>query len=248
MARKRLPKLRCSVNGCSNKSIARNLCSKHWSRWRKHGDPNIGAFNPLGEACSVSGCERKPHTRWRGKPVCNMHWQRLYNTGQPELREKQFRSWAICSVAGCDKDARTSQGSMCEMHYGRMRRYGSTEPVVHVLTKRPHSEGYVMVPAHGHPISQKNGWAFEHRLVLYSSLGEGVHACYWCKEEVEWKAKGQRKLVVDHLDGNKSNNMRENLVASCNKCNATRGLFEAWVMKHRDDPFLAALFKQALAA
>jgi hypothetical protein len=61
-------------------------------------------------------------------------------------------------------------------------------------------------------------------------------------------AKGSRKLVVDHLDGIKTNNDLSNLVPSCHRCNSTRGLFQRWVMEHKDDPFLADLFRVALAA
>ena len=29
----------CSVEGCDRKQIARELCTKHYQRWKKHGDP-----------------------------------------------------------------------------------------------------------------------------------------------------------------------------------------------------------------
>lgn len=31
----------CSIDGCTRSAVGRGLCSKHWQRWRKHGDPNI---------------------------------------------------------------------------------------------------------------------------------------------------------------------------------------------------------------
>lgn len=31
--------MRCSASNCVKESIARGLCSKHWQRWRRHGDP-----------------------------------------------------------------------------------------------------------------------------------------------------------------------------------------------------------------
>lgn len=30
----------CSIAGCGNVRRARGLCSTHWNRWRRHGDPN----------------------------------------------------------------------------------------------------------------------------------------------------------------------------------------------------------------
>lgn len=239
----------CSIADCGNKAVARGWCSKHWARWRKHGDPHKGGLNPLGDKCSVPGCERKPHSRWKGrKPVCNMHWLRLYNTGSTDLRDKVFASWAVCSVPGCDKDARASGGTLCEMHYWRLRRAGTLEARRPERAATKTSHGYVLVSAPGHPVCQKNGVAYLHRKVLFDQIGGGVHECHWCGREVEWFATGRRKLVVDHLDGCKTNNVISNLVPACNRCNSARGLFQSWVMEHRDDPFLWALYQEVKAA
>jgi len=32
----------CSIDGCENKILARELCNAHYKRWRKHGDPLKG--------------------------------------------------------------------------------------------------------------------------------------------------------------------------------------------------------------
>ncbi len=29
----------CSIDGCGKPNFARKWCSKHWNRWRRHGDP-----------------------------------------------------------------------------------------------------------------------------------------------------------------------------------------------------------------
>lgn len=42
-------KSECSVDGCEGMVDARMLCSKHWYRWRKHGDP-LGGRTPQGSA------------------------------------------------------------------------------------------------------------------------------------------------------------------------------------------------------
>lgn len=31
----------CIVDGCSKKPVGRNLCSTHWQRWKRYGDPLI---------------------------------------------------------------------------------------------------------------------------------------------------------------------------------------------------------------
>lgn len=240
-------KARCSIDGCSNQAAARGWCKMHWTRWRKHGDPNKGAKPLLGDDCSVPGCERKPHTRWSGRPVCNMHWQRLYKHGSHHEREKVFGGWAICSVDGCDKDSRSPGSGHCEMHYMRLRRTGTIEPRTESSVARVNDMGYVFSYDKSHPISSKSGLLYEHRRVLFEEIGEGLHSCHWCARDIEWGAKGGNKLVVDHLDGNKQNNAIENLVASCHRCNSTRGLFQRWVVEHKDDPFLWMLFREYMS-
>lgn len=87
-----------------------------------------------------------------------------------------------------------------------------------------------------HPLigNGKRPRIFTYRAVLYDSIGPGPHPCYWCSTEVNWESPRQGRgcfagsLVVDHLDGNKRNDRRENLVASCNRCNTLRGLLFAW--------------------
>jgi Recombination endonuclease VII len=38
--------LTCSVAGCTAPPFARGWCSKHYTRWLRHGDPNVTTRNP----------------------------------------------------------------------------------------------------------------------------------------------------------------------------------------------------------
>jgi hypothetical protein len=62
--------------------------------------------------------------------------------------------------------------------------------------------------------------------MLYDELGPGPHPCHWCGKAVDWNpGKGVSDvttLLVDHLDHDPSNDVIENLVPSCNHCNAHR--------------------------
>ena len=80
------------------------------------------------------------------------------------------------------------------------------------------SHGYIRVRAPGHPVTQGDGGAYEHRVVLYDAIGPGEHPCRWCGTPVTWGVE----LQADHVDGNRANNIRENLVQSCPGCNTRR--------------------------
>ena len=66
----------CSISGCASKALARSWCSKHYTRWRKHGDPE---WEPPAKVavCSVGGCEDKPKARG----YCSHHVERFYRYG-----------------------------------------------------------------------------------------------------------------------------------------------------------------------
>lgn len=164
---------------------------------------------------------------------------------QNKVRRAQDRP--PCSTDGCSNKADYTEG-ICIACYARRRRTGS-------LVRRQFkyrsqsSHGYILLTGNavaGHPLMVgKSGWMYEHRKVLFDAIGHGPHPCHWCGVAVNW-VRGRcisGSLVPDHLDGNKTNNAISNLVPACNKCNATRGLFMAWVTKHADDPWLWAMYQ-----
>jgi len=75
----------CAASGCGRKAIARNLCSTHWDRWRKHGDPERGnreeylKFKRLG-LCRIGGCDRSAKSGC--KKMCWGHHRRFMKHGE----------------------------------------------------------------------------------------------------------------------------------------------------------------------
>jgi hypothetical protein len=99
--------------------------------------------------------------------------------------------------------------------------------------RHTNERGYVSVRDPSHPLAkQRGGRVMEHRKVLYDAIGEGPHPCYWCAVILEWK-----DIVVDHVNEDKADNRRTNLVVSCNNCNRARGAML---------PFLARLADEAV--
>jgi hypothetical protein len=233
----------CKIYGCNNKAEARGLCKTHWQRWRKHGDANIVIRKTLPKQCEVPGCDRKPHARWEGKALCNMHYLRIWSYGSTEKREKVFNEWSMCCVDGCDKPARSpGKNLMCEMHYYRKRRTGSVDIIKRSRAKNNYSKDYIKLHEMNHPMScSKNGMIYEHRKVLFDKIGWGPHKCFWCGEDIDWMPGERNKkgcLVVDHFNGNKRDNESANLIPSCHRCNAMRGLFQRWVTEHGEDAMM----------
>ncbi|GEM_PF-2524061 len=236
----------CSVEGCGRPDLSNGLCSAHYQRQRTADRLHL-INHPLPQVCEAAECDLKPRARVMGRALCNKHGLRLRRRGTLNLPGPlSAADWNKCSVGGCGRKARTSGGALCEAHYYRLRRTGTTatrQPAPHRLT----ADGYMARRCVGHPAASKTGHLYQHREVLFASIGHGVHQCFWCKADIEWGGQGRRRLVVDHLDGNKANNELGNLKAACHRCNFTRGSFQAWVMLHRDDPFLWRLYQQARA-
>lgn len=171
----------------------------------------------LEENCSVEGCARLATKRG----LCGMHYQRVWKRGTPDDARPTI---SACSVAECDRRPRSRTSGLCEVHYYRLRRTGSTADPLR-KSRRVDARGYVQVYAPGHTLSDKTGWAYEHRLVLYQKIADAPAKCYICGCVVSWDGRDNSKLSVDHLNGVKGDNRPVNLQPSCNPCNVERDCY-----------------------
>lgn len=75
-----------------------------------------------------------------------------------------------------------------------------------------------------HPVVPPCGTTHLSRIILYDAIGEGPHKCHWCNTPVYWTTtyQGHDALIVDHIDGDYTNDDLSNLVPSCNTCNNNR--------------------------
>ena len=114
----------CSVDDCDTAHFGKGFCQKHYKRWRKHGDPQMGAAVRLAELCAADGCERAP----RSRDLCSMHLFRVQKYGEIEPifapPKPRPRSVGVdpCSIDGCDLPIRAR--GWCATHYSRWRRKG----------------------------------------------------------------------------------------------------------------------------
>lgn len=157
--------------------------------------------------------------------MCRKHYVRWWKYGDP-LHLKKPKSYAgqPCAVEGCA--AQPYVRGWCSKHFQRWKANG--DPLVTQRRERGTGSvtvhGYLIVTIPGHPLASSRG-TFLHRAVLYDAIGPGWHPCHWCDKLVTWDitvAADPKALVVDHLDFDKLNNDRANLVSSCWSCNIAR--------------------------
>jgi hypothetical protein len=76
----------CTVEGCAKQSNARGLCRKHYSRFKRHGDPNRVRTISTEGTCTILGCALN---RW-ARGLCQMHWHRIKRTGDAGSPNSRF--------------------------------------------------------------------------------------------------------------------------------------------------------------
>lgn len=130
----------------------------------------------------------------------------------------------ICSAKDCHREAIYKTKQLCQKHYFRLWRFGTTELSKPEYgrdgNKFSHSNGYVLVRDKNHPLSNSAGIVYEHRAVAYAKYGEDLPPCEFCGKPSDWHS---RSTHIDHIDSNRKNNSRENLRVLCNRCNTRRG-------------------------
>lgn len=124
----------------------------------------------------------------------------------------------LCSVDQCAKPARSGGSLLCEMHYYRLRRTGRTDLANRRKPVLTHSNGYRVVYRPDHCLADKNGYVYEHRMVLHTTHGDGPFRCHVCQAPQSWAT-----MHVDHMNDVRDDNRAENLAPACPECNQHRG-------------------------
>lgn len=133
-----------------------------------------------------------------------------------------------CKVEGCDRDARYKADRLCQKHYFRKRRYGTTElkRVVDAIAKGYSRKYRITMPGKGyqrlyepdHPLADKSGTVSEHRMVVFDRYGRNLPPCEICGKPMSW----DDDIHIDHRDDDVTNNHINNLRPLCRPCNTFR--------------------------
>lgn len=176
------------------------------------------------KTCTIDNCN-KAH---QAKGFCQMHYMRIKRYGDPTVTKKApSHYYKHCMVTDCAGDPKSGGRGYCNRHYVRLTRYGNALIQLHASpgAGSTNDHGYRTIYAPDHALARKDGRALEHRVVLYDAIGDGPHLCNWgCGTELDWHVhkNATNFLTVDHINWERTDNRLENLVPSCNPCNAAR--------------------------
>lgn len=154
----------CSVAECEKRAVSRGFCDTHYRRWRKYGDPLLGARSVI-KPCSVEGCPNPAEAR----TLCHGHYLALLRRGEWPTRLLSDRKIKECAVPGCRRSSHAR--GLCNTHLDRLRNQGDVmadTPIREVEGIGHMNHGYRIVPV---PVSLRRliggeSSAPEHRLVM----------------------------------------------------------------------------------
>lgn len=100
----------CRIDGCPKPIKVKKfqLCTTHYHRYNRHGDPEAWKRRKPG-TCSVDECDLPI----KGSGMCSKHDSRMRRYGVIDFPERP----TVCTVDGCDDPVAAK--AMCDRHYRR---------------------------------------------------------------------------------------------------------------------------------
>lgn len=97
----------CLIEGCANKVLARDRCSKHYRLWKKANS----------QPCNIDDCEKPAF----GRGMCDMHWKRWRKNGDPRKGARKSAEERFLSRVRDEGDCLVWTGTLINGKYGQMR-------------------------------------------------------------------------------------------------------------------------------
>lgn len=77
----------CIIKECDNKCHCKGMCSLHFFRFKRHGDPH---YKRSARKCKISGC----HENYESKGFCKKHYARFRKYGDPLFTKTEQHNMA----------------------------------------------------------------------------------------------------------------------------------------------------------
>lgn len=204
-----MAKATCAIDGCSNPHRCRGMCGKHYTRWQRHGDPNLSlqekrsrerraltqpiaddyesgaSLSDLAERYGISQTTVFRHLEDAGVDIRgNRADDGLYESLHLEAED------GVCKVSEC-QDPPGGHG-LCTVHYERARRkgwldirpkgawsYSGAHSRVHRAWGRASNFKCVKCG------KQAAEWAYDHLDPDEIKQDHGFHAGYYFSQKIE---------------------------------------------------------------
>lgn len=182
--------MKCNEAGCEEVAKKRGFCERHYLRMRRAG--RLSEFAPMKRGkirrsrvlvtdkpqgiCRVDECLEEASVRG----LCRACYIRLRKVGvilsDLTRRQQEHNSGQTCEIHGCS--GAPKHDGLCSPHYHRKLRYGDPTFLPEVTKARGKRKidrlGYAHLYRPGHPLARKNGYAFEHRIVMSEIIGRDL--------------------------------------------------------------------------
>lgn len=172
--------LTCSVEGCAARPESKGMCSKHYTRWRRHGTTEYVGHKPKPKrTCTIPGCGADAkYTKW-----CSKHYERWLKHGDPLGGRARYNSPEESFAA------RTERQGDCLIWLGAVDRSGYG-----IIATRGHHQ-----PAHR--------WSYEKHV---GPIGQDMridHMCHTpaCVEPTHLRQVTQKQNGENRKSANKNN-------------------------------------------
>lgn len=84
----------CIVDGCERKHNSKGYCAKHYTRYKRYGDPlYTKRVHDHPEICTMDECNNK----YYAKGYCHKHYARLKKHGDPCITELEYHGMRATS-------------------------------------------------------------------------------------------------------------------------------------------------------
>lgn len=177
----------CKIENCKKLKKSKGMCSMHYNRVARHGNPNTTLYCTTNTTCIMENCSRVAESH----NLCSMHAKRKNKHGDPSILLIEKQQGKQCKVIDCFSAA-FSKG-YCSVHYGTVFKHGREYKILR-------EKGTGTITKDGYKEYNFNGnRKLEHVMLAEEALGKKLPS----------------KAVVHHMNSNKLDNFTSYNLVIC---------------------------------